>query len=285
MNIQSLGIVGTGQMGAGILHAFAASGFQVVACNRSESGLQRGLAAFEGHLRKGLELGKLDAEEVQVARSRIRPTTRLEDLAEVDFVVEAATEDRAIKTELIRSLDRTCRPGTILATNTSTISITCLGGLTGRPERVVGMHFFNPVPAMPLVEVIRGLATSEETCATVSHLAERLGKRPVSVLDSPGFAVNRVFLPLLNEAFFVLDEGVTEAQALDAMFRLGCHHPMGPLELADLIGLDTVLAGLEELHRATLDPKFRPCPLLRRYVDAGWLGRKSGRGFYEYREA
>lgn len=282
MDIQTIGIVGTGQMGAGIAHAFAVAGFQLRVCDLAPERLDTGRAKFEAHLQKGLDLGKLDPEEARLARGRWHQTQRLEDLAGADFILEAATEDRSTKTALFRNLDRLCRPEVLLATNTSSISITYLGGLTGRPQKVIGMHFFNPVPAMSLVEVIRGLATSDETCDMVSALAERLGKSPVPVLDSPGFAVNRVLLPLLNEAVCVLEEGVVEVHALDAMFKLGCRHPMGPLELADHIGLDTVLAGLNELFQTTGDPKFRPCPLLKRYVDAGWLGRKRGRGFYEY---
>jgi 3-hydroxybutyryl-CoA dehydrogenase len=282
MQIQQVGVIGAGTMGNGIAHVFARSGYSVVLCDVEQRFLERGLATITKNLEREVAKNKITTEEKASALKKIDPVTDRARLAECDFIIEAATEKFEVKTEIFRDLDRLARSGVILASNTSSISITKLAALTKRPEKVIGMHFFNPVPVMKLVEVIRGLATSQETFATVRELAVKLAKTPVEVNDAPGFVSNRVLMPLLNEAMYAVMEGVATAEAVDEVFKLGMAHPMGPLTLADFIGLDVCLDIMRVLQDGLGDPKYRPCPLLIRMVDAGWLGRKSGRGFYQY---
>lgn len=277
-----LGVVGAGTMGNGIAHIFARAGLYVSLYEVNGQALERGLAAIRTNLDREAAKGKIDPAEAPAIFARIKPTTTFSDLHESTLVVEAATERLPIKQQIFRDLDELLPPEAILATNTSSISITKLAAGTGRPDRVIGMHFFNPVPVMSLVEVIRGLQTSDETFATVRALALDAGKTPVEVNDAAGFVSNRVLMPLLNEAMFAVMEGVATAEAIDEIFRLGMAHPMGPLTLADFIGLDVCLDIMRVLEDGLGDPKYRPCPLLIRMVDAGWLGRKSGRGFYTY---
>jgi 3-hydroxybutyryl-CoA dehydrogenase len=282
--IKCVGVLGAGTMGNGIAHVFARSGFNVHLCDVEQRFLDRGLAAIKTNLEREAAKGKLSAEDAAAALDRVMPTLRRDDLAACDFIVEAATEKFELKAQLFRDLDRIAKPGVILGSNTSSISITKLAAETGRPERVIGMHFFNPVPVMKLVEVIRGLATSQETFDVTKELAEKLGKTPVEVNDAPGFVSNRVLMPLLNEAMYAVMEGVATPEAVDEVFKLGMAHPMGPLTLADFIGLDVCLDIMRVLQAGMGDPKYRPCPLLIKMVDAGWLGRKSGRGFYRYEQ-
>jgi 3-hydroxybutyryl-CoA dehydrogenase len=280
--IKTVGVVGAGTMGNGIAHVFARSGYRVVLCEVERRFLDRGLETIRRNLEREATKGKISPEDVDDTLRRIEGNLDRESLGECDFIVEAATERFEIKSEIFRDLDRIARPEVILASNTSSISITKLAAQTKRPDRVIGMHFFNPVPVMKLVEVIRGLATAQETYDAVQALTEKLGKTAVEVNDAPGFVSNRVLMPLLNEAMYAVMEGVATPQAVDEVFKLGMAHPMGPLTLADFIGLDVCLDIMRVLHDGLGDPKYRPCPLLIRMVDAGWLGRKSGRGFYTY---
>ena len=282
MAIQRVGIVGAGTMGNGIAHVFARSGYQVVLCEVEQGFLDRGLETITKNLDREVAKNKISAADKAAALERITPVLERAKLSDCDLVVEAATEKFEIKRELFRDLDRLLRPDVILASNTSSISITKLAALTKRPDKVIGMHFFNPVPVMKLVEIIRGLATSQATFDTVRDLAIKLDKTPVEVNDAPGFVSNRVLMPLLNEAMYAVMEGVATPQAVDEVFKLGMAHPMGPLTLADFIGLDVCLDIMRVMQDGLGDPKYRPCPLLVKMVDAGWLGRKSGRGFYNY---
>ncbi len=277
-----IGVVGSGTMGNGIAQVAARAGYSVVMRDVKDEFLQGGMNAIDKSLQRDVDKGRLSVEEKAAIIGRIRTTTELEALSDASFVIEAVTEDLNVKTELFKALDRITPPEAILASNTSSISITRLGAATSRPGKVIGMHFMNPVPVMKLVEVIRGLATSDETYERVRSLTEKLGKTALNCNDSPGFVSNRVLLPMINEAIFTLYEGVATRESIDGIMKLGMNHPMGPLELADFIGLDVCLAILNVLYDGLGDPKYRACPLLKRYVDAGWLGRKTGRGFYEY---
>ena len=280
--IQSVGVVGAGTMGSGIAHVFARAGIRVLLCDIDQRFLDRALQQIRANLGREAVKGKLAEAEIEPALARIQTTLDREALSATELVVEAASERFYLKAELFASLDRILPENAILATNTSSISITKLAARTRRPQQVIGMHFFNPVPMMALVEVVRGLATSDETVAAVHALARRLGKSPVEVNDAPGFVSNRVLMPLINEAAFAVMEGVATPEAIDQVFKLGMAHPMGPLTLADFIGLDVCVDILRVLQDGFGDPKYRPCPLLVRLVDAGWLGRKSGRGFFTY---
>jgi 3-hydroxybutyryl-CoA dehydrogenase len=282
MEIRSLGVVGGGQMGSGIAHVAAAAGCAVVLVDVEDGLLEKARAGIEKNLDREISKGKRAADDKAAALGRLTLTTRVEALASVDAVVEAIVENEAVKKELFARLDRVCKPEAILASNTSSISITRLASATRRPDRFIGMHFMNPVPVMALVEVIRGMATSDATAASVDELARRMGKTPIFCNDYPGFVSNRVLMPMLNEAIEALREGVATKEAIDGIMKLGMNHPMGPLALADFIGLDTCLAILRVLHEGFGDPKYRPSPLLCRMVDAGWLGKKSGKGFYDY---
>jgi len=282
MEVKTFGVVGAGQMGNGIAQVAAMSGLQVIMNDIKDEFVERGLKNITNILTKNVEKGKMTQEEKEGILGRIKTSTSLKDMAPVDFLVEAASENESIKFGIFRDLDSICRPEVILATNTSSIPIGRIAAQTKRPDKVIGMHFMNPVPVMKLVEVIRGLATSDETFQTTWDLSIKFGKTPALANDFPGFISNRVLMPMINEAVYALYHGVGKADDIDTVMRLGMNHPMGPLALADLIGLDTCLAIMEVLYNGFCDSKYRPCPLLRKYVEAGWLGRKVGRGFYTY---
>lgn len=279
---EKIAVIGAGQMGNGIAHVFAQSGHSVTMIDVSAEALERGTSTIAKNLDRQVKKGTVTTDGRDQILGRVKTSTDMDAASAADVIIEAATENRDLKFKIFGDLDRVAAPGAILASNTSSISITEIASRTQRPEKVVGMHFMNPVPVMKLVEIIRGLATSDETTGKVVDISSRLGKTPVEVNDFPGFVSNRVLLPMINEAVYCLMEGVGKAEAIDQVMTLGMNHPMGPLALADLIGLDTCVAILEVLHDGLGDPKYRPCPLLRKYVAAGWLGRKSGRGFYTY---
>jgi 3-hydroxybutyryl-CoA dehydrogenase len=282
--MKNIVVIGGGTMGNGIAHTAAASGFDVTLVDVNDAILQRAVSTITANLQRGVDKGKMTAEERDAVVGRIKPATDMSTVADADIVIEAILEQTEAKTSLFAKLDEITKADCILASNTSSISITKIAAATKRPDKVIGMHFMNPVPVMTLVEVIRGIATSDDTYQKVEDLSKRMGKTPIEVNDYPGFISNRVLMPMINEAVFALYEGVASREAIDGVMKLGMNHPMGPLTLADFIGLDVCLAILRVLEQGFGDPKYRPCPLLVKMVDAGWLGKKSGRGFYDYRK-
>jgi 3-hydroxybutyryl-CoA dehydrogenase len=283
MNIKTFGVIGAGQMGNGIAQVAALSGIEVIMNDIKAEFVERGFTSIKKNLRRSVDKGRMTDEEMNAVLERIRTSVDIKDMASVDFVVEAATENETIKFQIFKDLDQICEPHVILATNTSSIPIGRIASHTGRPGKIIGMHFMNPVPVMKLIEIIRGLRTTDDTFKTTWNLAVKLGKTPAEANDYPGFIINRILMPMINEAVYCLYHGVGSREDIDTVMTLGANHPMGPLALADLIGLDTCLAIMDTLFDGFKDTKYRPCPLLKRYVEAGWLGKKTGRGFYEYK--
>ena len=282
MDIKKIMVIGAGQMGSGIAQVSIIAGYDVVLNDINDTFVNKGMGLIDANLSKDVAKGRLDQAQKDALMKKVTPSISLKDAKDVDLVIEAAIENMAIKGKIFAELDEVCKPEAILATNTSSLPITEVAVFTKRPEKVIGMHFMNPVPVMQLVEVIRGLATSDETYQVVKTASEKMGKIPAEVNDAPGFAVNRILIPMINEAIFCLHEGVANPEAIDNVMKLGANHPIGPLALGDMIGLDTCLSIMEVLYEGFGDSKYRPCPLLRKYVKAGWLGRKTGRGFYQY---
>ncbi|MGE0153420.1 MAG: 3-hydroxybutyryl-CoA dehydrogenase [Reyranellaceae bacterium] len=282
MAIHNIGVIGAGQMGTGIAHVCALAGYDVQLVDLDQERVEKGLAVIDGNMDRQVSRGRLKPDEKLIALSRIHPATEYGVFGDCDLVIEAATENEAVKREIFKKLCLSLKPKTLLATNTSSISITRLASVTDRPGKFMGMHFMNPVPMMQLVELIRGIATEDDTFQTVRDLTIKLGKTPANAEDFPAFIVNRILLPMINEAVYALYEGVGSVESIDTAMKLGANHPMGPLELADFIGLDTCLSVMQVLYEGLADSKYRPCPLLVKYVEAGWIGRKVGRGFYDY---